>query len=338
MTSSNRFNRVTISDVAKHAGVSIATVSRVLNQTGTVAPETVSAVLAAAEKLDYQPGRATRAPAPEQTRVIGVLVGKITGDYDIPLMRGIELATERAGYEFMLNSTRRRLTQNPYVVNETNTDGLIIFANSVPVRELERLTGAGCPVVLLAWTSPVHLSIPYVTVENESGAYEMANYLIQTRSYRKFAFLRGPAEHEDTMWREGGYRKALEKHGLNYDEQIIGAGGFNEDVAYETVTQWIRRGLSMEVIVAFDDDSAIGAMAALRDVGVRVPEEIAVTGFDDTRLARYLTPPLTTVRIPVEQAAQLAVDKLIQLIETGEAQDSIVLPTELIIRRSCGCC
>jgi DNA-binding LacI/PurR family transcriptional regulator len=94
----------------------------------------------------------------------------------------------------------------------------------------------------------------------------------------------------------------------------------------------------MEVIVAFDDDSAIGAMAALRDTNIQVPEAIAIVGFDDVRLSRYLTPPLTTVRIPIEQAAQLAVNKLIQLIETDESQESILLPTELIIRRSCGCC
>jgi LacI family transcriptional regulator len=94
----------------------------------------------------------------------------------------------------------------------------------------------------------------------------------------------------------------------------------------------------MDVIVAFDDDSAIGAMAALRDANIKVPDEIAVVGFDDIRLARFLTPPLTTVRIPIEHAAKIAIDKLIELIETEESPKSLILPTELIIRRSCGCC
>jgi DNA-binding LacI/PurR family transcriptional regulator len=338
MTSSNKSQRVTISDVAKHAGVSIATVSRVLNQTGPVSPDTVATVQAVVDQLGYQPNRAARVLATQKTHVIGVLVDEITGDYSLPLIRGIELETRRAGYEFMMSSTRRRLVGTHYLVNETNTDGVIVFANSVPEHELERLAKLNFPVVLLACTSPPHLSIPYVTVENESGAFEMASYLIETRHYRKFAFLRGPDEHEDTLWRERGYREALARHGLNYDDQVVGEGGFNEEIAYETVTQWIRRGLSMEVIVAFDDDSAIGAMAALRDTNIQVPEAIAIVGFDDVRLSRYLTPPLTTVRIPIEQAAQLAVNKLIQLIETDESQESILLPTELIIRRSCGCC
>jgi DNA-binding LacI/PurR family transcriptional regulator len=338
MTMPSKNQRMTISDVAKSAGVSIATVSRVLNQTGSVSPDTVTAVQAAIDSLGYQPNRAARALAAQKNHVIGVLVDEITGDYSLPLIRGIELQTSGAGYEFMMSSTRRRLINSPYLVNENNTDGLIVFANSVPERELERLVKLNFPVVLLACTSPQHLSIPYVTVENETGAFEMVHYLIETRNYRKFAFLRGPAAHEDTLWRERGYRQALANHGLNYEEQIIGDGGFNEDVSYETVIQWTRRGVMMDVIVAFDDDSAIGAMAALRDANIKVPDEIAVVGFDDIRLARFLTPPLTTVRIPIEHAAKIAIDKLIELIETEESPKSLILPTELIIRRSCGCC
>jgi DNA-binding LacI/PurR family transcriptional regulator len=166
----------------------------------------------------------------------------------------------------------------------------------------------------------------------------MAKYLIEIRGYRKFAFLRGPKVQEDTTWRELGYQKALEEHDLDYSKQLIGEGRFNEDISYETVTQWVRRGLDMEVIVAFDDTSAIGAMAALRDAEIQVPDQVAVVGFDDIRLARYLDPPLTTVRVPIQQAAQTAVQQLVRLIETGEAETEILLPTELIIRRSCGCC
>jgi DNA-binding LacI/PurR family transcriptional regulator len=338
MPLSNKYHRVTVSDVAQRAGVSIATVSRVLNHTGNVSPDTVSIVQAAMNELGYQPNRAARTLASQRTHAIGVLVDEITGNYSLPLIRGIELETRSAGYEFMLNSTRRRLHNDHYLVNDTNTDGLIVFANSVPMKELDRLSKRSFPVVLLACTSPPHLSLPYVTVENELGASEMARYLIETRGYRQFAFLRGRPEHEDSMRRERGYRAAFTRHGLNFDDQIMGDGGFNEEISYEIVTQWIRRGLSIEVIVAFDDDSAIGVMAALRDANVRVPDEIAVVGFDDIRLARYLDPPLTTVRIPIEQAAQISVDKLVQLIETGEPQESMVLPTELIIRRSCGCC
>jgi DNA-binding LacI/PurR family transcriptional regulator len=166
----------------------------------------------------------------------------------------------------------------------------------------------------------------------------MMTYLIEVRGCRKFGFLRGMEGHEDTIWRERGYREALEKHSLHYEDQIMGHGMFDESKAHNVVTQWIRRGLTMDAIVAFDDDSAIGAITALKEANKRIPEDIAVVGFDDIRLARYLDPPLTTVHVPIEDAAIAAVQQLLRLIERGEAEIETLLPTELIVRRSCGCC
>lgn len=334
---SDKYQKVTIEHVAEQAGVSIATVSRVLNQSDKVAQKTVNAVLSAVDDLGYQPNNAARNLASRRTQAIGIVVDQIIGEYFSPMLSGIEMATEQAGYEFIIYSTHKR-SNGHSLVGESNTDGLIIFADSMPDSEIVRLSQRNIPMVLLHRSSPDVVSVPYVTVENKQGASDMMTYLINTRGYRNFAFLRGVDAHEDTIWREKGYQEALENAGLHYDDQLIGLGGFNESISYETVTQWVRRGLTMDVIVAYDDDSAIGAIAALKEANIRVPEDIAVVGFDDIRLSRYLDPPLTTVRVHIELAAQSAVERLVELIEHGKTPMETLLPTELIIRHSCGCC
>ena len=133
-----------------------------------------------------------------------------------------------------------------------------------------------------------------------------------------------------------GYAEALAAHGIRFDPALTGPGGFDEEIAWETVTGWIRQGVIPDAIFASDDESALGAMIAIKEAGLEVPRDIAVAGFDDIRLARYLTPPLTTVRAPIEMAGRAGIEQLVRLIRTGEADPLTLLPTELIIRRSCG--
>lgn len=327
---------ITIADVARVAGVSTATVSRVLNQSGQVIPTTQAKVLAVVEQLGYQPNQAARVLASNRTRTIGVLIDELGGESSLPLLRGIQRAISEYGYEFLVYPTRYRIPLRPIPVNETNTDGLIVFANSLNLDELERIAQQQFPLVLLARTSPAHLELPYVTVENEHGAYQMGRYLLDERGYRQFAFLRGELDQEDSQARERGYRRALAESGLSYEAQLIGAGEFCERTAYQTVQHWLRAGHRPQVVVAFDDDSAIGAIAALRAADVQVPQQIAVVGFDDIRLAQYFDPPLTTVRVPIEQVAVTAVEQVIGWIESGSAGDAVTLAVDLAIRRSCG--
>jgi DNA-binding LacI/PurR family transcriptional regulator len=327
---------ITIEDVARHAGVSIATVSRFLNRSDKIAPMTAARIQTAVVELGYQPSMAARTLAGSKTRIIGLVVDEITGEFFNPMLRGISMATGEAGYDLLIHSTYRGGRVGAYPLGEKNTDGLVVFTDSLPDEELRRMNEMDFPVVLLHRSSPAGLNIPCVTVENKRGAREMVDYLIEQRGYRRIAFLRGPDSHEDSAWRERGYREALEAHGIEFDARLVGSGLFEEKQAHETVTQWLRRGLKIDVIFAADDDSAIGALFAVKEAGLRVPEDIAVVGFDDIRLARYLDPPLTTVRAPIEKAARIAVEQLVRLIETGDAEALTLLPTELIIRESCG--
>jgi DNA-binding LacI/PurR family transcriptional regulator len=181
------------------------------------------------------------------------------------------------------------------------------------------------------------LNIPYVTIENKAGAWKLVNHLIEVHTYRRIAFLRGPENHEDSYWRELGYREALESHGIPFDPALVATGGFHKEIARFAMEQWLRQGIEIDAIFAGDDEAATGVIAALQKAGMRVPEDIAVVGFDDVHLANYLMPPLTTVRAPIEQTGREAVRQLVSLLRTGEADPLVLLSTELVIRRSCGC-
>jgi DNA-binding LacI/PurR family transcriptional regulator len=149
--------------------------------------------------------------------------------------------------------------------------------------------------------------------------------------------LRGPASHEDSVWRERGYRESLEAHGLNVDPDLIADGGFNREIAMTSVKDLLTRGQDFDAIFCGDDDSALGAFTALQESNRLIPDDVAVVGFDDVPFAPFLSPPLTTVRVPIEQVGREAVKQLVRLIRGEQADPLTLLPTELVIRRSCGC-
>jgi DNA-binding LacI/PurR family transcriptional regulator len=333
--------RVTIADVARRAGVSIATVSRVINGTAPVAEGTAARVRAAIAALNYVPRAAARSLASRRTDTLGLLLPKISGYFFPPLLRGIEAGARENGFGLLIHSTQDRGDpaggpRRP--LGEHNTDGLLVFTDSLDEAELTRLHTIGFPMVLLHQSPPHGLDIPCVTFENKGGARKLVEHLIETHDYRRIAFLRGPEEHEDSYWREMGYREALAAHAIPFDPTLVATGGFDEEEAQVPVERWLQDGVEIEAIFAGDDEAASGAIAALRRAGKRVPEDVAVVGFDDSPIAHHLTPlPLTTVRAPIEEAGLAAARQLARLIRTGQADPLVLLPTELVVRRSCGC-
>jgi DNA-binding LacI/PurR family transcriptional regulator len=165
----------------------------------------------------------------------------------------------------------------------------------------------------------------------------LVDHLIQMHGRRRIVFLQGPEGHEDSVWRERGYRESLEAHDIPFRPELIAAGEFDEDEAFTTVEQMLLDGVEFDAIFAGDDDSAIGAMRALKLAGHRLPEDVAVVGFDDVPFARYLSPPLTTVRAPIEEIGREAVRQLVRLMNGQPAEALTLMRTELIIRESCGC-
>jgi DNA-binding LacI/PurR family transcriptional regulator len=193
------------------------------------------------------------------------------------------------------------------------------------------------PVVLLHRSSPKGLQIPSVTVENKNGAKQIVEHLIQVHHRKKIVYLRGPKEHEDSYWRETGYRQALEEAGLKFEPALIGAGNFDSHDAQDAIDAMLVDGVEFDAIFAGDDEAASGVLRALRLANITVPEQVSVVGFDDSNLAKHLIPALTTIDAHIEQAGYTAAKQLIELIKRGETEMMTLLPTQLVLRRSCGC-
>jgi LacI family transcriptional regulator len=331
-------NRPQIADVAREAGVSIATVSRVLSGNTPVAPDTAERVRSAVETLNYVPHAAARILASRRTDTLGLLVPEISGAFFQPLLRGIEAGASEAGLDLLIHATQTiPVKARHHTLGEHNTDGLLVFTESLDEKELSRLNAIGFPLVLLHQTPPSSLNIPVVTIENRAGARALVEHLITRHDRRRIAFLRGPEGQEDSTLRERGYREALEAHHLPFDPALVVRGEFDRMVAFESVNTLLSTGMQIDAIFSGDDEAAVGALQALLQAGRRVPEEIAVAGFDDQVLAGSLTPPLTTVRAPTEEVGRQAVQILVRLIKQEEVVSRLILPTELVIRQSCGC-
>ena len=340
----NRRTSPTIADVASLAGVSISTVSRVLNGTAVVVDETVERVQKAIDDLHYVPRAAARILASNRTNTLGLMLPEISGAFFAPMIRGIETGVREAGYDLLIYSTHgpqamdaplQQRLRRP--LGEHNTDGLLVFTNSLEQNELERLHTIGFPVVLLYLSPPPGIDFPVVTIENQKAAEALVSHLIDVHGRRRIVFLRGPEGHEDSDLREAGYRRALEIHSLTFDPKLISRGEFIENGAYLAMRQLITDGVAFDAVFSGDDDSASGVLRAMREAGIRIPEAVSLAGFDDLPYAQHIAPPLTTVHSPIEQVGLEAVRVLIRLICGETVEPKIVLPTHLVIRQSCGC-
>ena len=329
----------TIRDVAKMAGVSITTVSRAINQSSnSIATETLERINKAIAELSFVPHIAARNLSSSRKNAIGLLLPRIGwDDYFPPLLRGVETGAVENGFDLLIASRRFNAPNGHRAVGPHNTDGVVIFTDSLSDEEIALWHKQNFPCVLLHRTPPNGLNIPHVQYENKDGARKVIDHLIEVHHCKRIGFLSGPHGNEDSFWREAGYRSALEAHGLQVESSLIAAGNFEESDARKAVESWLANGIEMDAIFAGDDDSAIGAILALQNAGKRVPENVAVVGFDDAPFARFCNPPLTTVKASIDDAGQRATQMLAELITKGETESMALLPTELVIRKSCGC-
>lgn len=329
----------TIEDVARLAGVSISTVSRVINRNVPVSDEVVARVEAAMKELRYAPRAAARNLATRKTNALGFLASDALGEFFGPLVVGIEEITNANGYDLLISTAGGSGPHDdlPRALGRHNTDGLLVFASSLSDDAIARAHASGLPLVLIHKSSPAGLPIPCVTIENKSAACAVVEHLITAHDRRRIALLRGLAQQEDSHWRELGYREVLAKHGIPFDPALVRPGDFSRNVARASVRVLLEEGVIFDAIFTGDDEAAVGALQALHEAGRRVPEDVAVVGFDDQPLAVVLNPPLTTVHAPTQDVGRVAAQQLISLIRTGHADALTLLPTELCIRRSCGC-
>ena len=219
-------NSPTIRDVARLADVSVATVSRYINNSAPLAEETGKRVQQAMDELRFRPHPIAQNLATKRTNTIGLLLLDIGGSFYTPLLRGIEAVSSEAGFDLLIHSTRGSQAglRPRRALTEHNTDGLLIFIDALDNTELTRLTQIGFPVVLMHQSPPQGLDIPVVTIENQAGACQIVDHLIEAHNRTRIAFLQGPEDNEDSDAREKGYRQALKKHNIAFDDALVVRG------------------------------------------------------------------------------------------------------------------
>ena len=335
-----RSSSVTIRHVAREAGVSVATVSRYINQKAPVSPEVAERLDKVMTRLRYVPHAAARHLASRKTRVIGLLVSNLHNDFFVPLLNGIESVIRPKGFNLIVatyHANSREHTQPP--IGPHNTDGLLVFSDGLVDEDLANFHNKGYPMVLVYRNSPPSLSIPSVTVENAEITQKLVDHLIKVHNKKHILFLRGPIHQQDSISRELGYKNALQANGIAFDENLVLNGDFERDIAYQAMDHFLGNGrrVAFDAVFTGDDDAAIGVLRALQQHGMRVPDEVAVIGFDDLGFAAFLNPPLTTVHAPTETVGRIAAETLFAILENQPANTSVTLSSEIIYRRSCGC-
>jgi LacI family transcriptional regulator len=331
----------TIRDVAREADVSVATVSRYINHTGSVSVETGERLEKVMMEFQFIPHSGARQLATHKTRSIGLLLTNMHHDFFMPMLDGVESAVRENGYNLIVATylANPDSEDNRPPIGPHNTDGMIIFADSLLDKQLRQLYKKNFPVVLVHRTAPDGLPIPYVTVENKNSTTRLIDHLVDVHGKRHILFMHGPAHQEDSYFRELGYKAALEKHNLVFDEQLVLDGGFEQDIAYQTLKQFLAGSHpEFDAVFAGNDDAAYGSIAALKEAGFRVPEDIAVVGFDDQKLSPIMTPSLTTVRSPTYEVGHTAGEHIFSILQGAPVDRDTLLPTDIIFRRSCGCC
>jgi LacI family transcriptional regulator len=326
----------TIADVARESGVSISTVSRILNESPLVAEETVGKVRGTIQRLGYSPHSAARNLALRRTNTLGVLLESLGSPFFEWVVAGAEEAAHEGGFSLLIATPGHMNQGERPALGPSNTDGLLLVGVQLKKKHFSFWQDS-YPMISLYQPAPRSLHVPLVSIENKIGAFNIVEHLVKAHNMTRIGFLRGPKGNYDSHWREAGYRQALKKFGLPIDENLIGDGGFKYPGARATILRWISSGCLPQAIFAGNDDSALDVLMTLYGAGIRVPHDVAVVGFDDSRMAPAMVPPLTTVRAPGVDVGREAVRQLLHMIRTGESTPLTLLPTELVIRRSCGC-
>ena len=331
---------VTIKDVARLAGVSVATVSRVLNASAPVRETTRARVLGVARDLRFSPNSAARTLSGQRTSALGVILPDLYGEFFSELLRGIDQEAQRANHSLLVSSSHHdsRGIGTAVRAMRGRVDGLMVMAPDVSAPLLADVLPGGVPTVLLNGPA-MGTEVFEITVDNFGGAHAMTRHLL-AMGHVRMGFIAGAACNHEANERERGFLAALREASVPCEAALTVRGDFTEDGGWRGTRELLQLDVHPSVIFAANDAMAVGALSALRDAGISVPAGMAVVGFDDIPVARFLNPPLTSVRVGIaELGARAAALLLAALAErsppTGVARRD-VLPAALVIRDSCG--
>ena len=329
-----RVPAVTIHDVAARAGVSVATVSRVLNGKELVREETSRQVVAAAKALRYVPNVAARSLSIRRSQTIGIVLPDVHGEFFSEVIRGIDVAARRAGYHILVSGSHSDAGEMLEVVETMHgrVDGIIVMAPDVALASLREPLAADLPLVLLNSTDG---GLDSITIDNYGGARTMMRHLAEL-GHTRVAFIKGPPQNGDARERLRGFRHAMRGLGSAAARALEFNGDFTERSGYDAARLIAGTMPRPTAIFAANDSMAIGALAALSDLGVDVPRAMSVAGFDDIPIARYVAPPLTTIRVDIAELGRRAFALLLDALggQNHHQHRQECIGTTLVVRKS----
>jgi LacI family transcriptional regulator len=334
---SKNLNKATIFDVARVAGVSKSTVSRVLNARDYISPDTVKRVQDAIDELNYVPQASARGLVSQRTKNLGLVLNNLAHLFMPPLLAGIDEICQEKGYSLLVSAVGHMYdSAGSQTLGPHNTDGILAYADCYSDQQLCRFSQQNFPVVLIHRYPPDGTDLPAINAENRESTRQLVNHLIQVHGRRRIVFLRGPKHQQDSIEREIGYQQALSDNNIVSDSALIADGEFAREQAEQAIGQLHANKVFFDAVFAGDDVAAVGVIRKLKELGYRIPEEVAVVGFDDNYFSADIAPTLTTVAVPFDEIGREATRVLIELIETGSS-DSHIFPAKVVLRKSCGC-
>ena len=324
----------TIRDVADRASVSVASVSRVLSGTGPVTEVTRNRVLEAAEALQYVPHSGARSLSTSKTQTIGVILPDLYGEFFSELIRGMDVAARSLGYHLIVSSSHDDAEEASAAIRSMRgrVDGLIVLSPHLDASNLAAALAGRTPILLM--NGGADAGRPSIVVDNHGGAILAVEHLVAT-GRRRIAHISGPTGNLEAESRLTGYLEAMARAGL---PPTVVEGAFTQASGHDAGAELARRATPPDAVFAGNDIMAVGAMLALQDAGLRVPEDVAIIGFDDVPIASLVRPGLTTLRIRIVETGRRALERVVNLINAaGEAVADTaceVIRPELVVRPS----
>lgn len=330
-----------IHDIARKAGVSVATVSRALNSSGPVSPKTLQRIKQIALENNYQPNSIAKGFAKKRSETIGVILPSLVDEFFSEVLRGVDEEASRANRYTLVSSShdQRNIVETLLeFMSSGRVDGIILMAPYIHGDITGILDRSKRPLVLLSSGDGLPQKSSF-NFDNYQGAYAVTEHLIK-HGYRKIATITGPEGNHDAEERFRGFRDAVTHAGLNVADHFIVQGGFTLKSGYYGFMRLVTQVEKPDAVFAANDMMAVGVFEAAKSLGMQIPSSIAVAGFDDIFLSRLLTPRLTTVHVPIRELAIKAVRYLIQMIDEKVDPAKVYheeISTGLIVGGSCGC-
>ncbi|HEX3048721.1 MAG TPA: LacI family DNA-binding transcriptional regulator [Bacillota bacterium] len=327
----------TIKDIAKEAGVAPSVVSRALNNKYGVKESTKELIQKIAQRMDYHPNAAARSLVTRKTDTIGIMMADLSEPYYSQIIKGMEYVASLEGYTLLFSNSYESVEHNRVMqkmVLAGRVDGLVIVGSNIQEKHFPLiLLGQEIPFTLIERNLP-DPRINCIWLDNVYGAYLVVKYLVE-KGHRKIAHITGNTNYQVALDRIEGYQNALKEVGIPFSEELMVPGNFISQGGYEAMKELLRRRPRCTAVFAASDSMAYAALQAISEAGLKVPDDIAVVGFDDLEFSGFTNPPLTTIRQPRYEMGQKSMEVLVEILRGDEENgQKICLTPELVIRKS----